>query len=109
MVLFIGIAQVTLWDPQAGPLEWRGNSDEIRAAHQASQPAVVQAISELGQSQALYQALKALQKRDESFTRAQERAVLIRRQATCFPFLRATFGDSARDRRTHECPASSES
>jgi oligopeptidase A len=60
-----------------GHLNGVANSDEIRAAHQASQPAVVQAISELGQSQALYQALKALQQRDESFTRAQERAVQL--------------------------------
>jgi oligopeptidase A len=68
-----------------GHLNGVANSDEIRAAHQASQPAVVQAMSELGQSQALYQALTTtmttLQNKTESsslvLSRAQDRAVQL--------------------------------
>lgn len=54
------------------------NSDELRAAHEKMQPAVIEAYQSLGQSQALFKALTALKQRQSvwaSLDEAQRRIV----------------------------------
>ncbi|KAL1521745.1 hypothetical protein AB1Y20_021400 [Prymnesium parvum] len=49
------------------------NGDELREAHREMQPSVIQTTTKLSQSYAVYRALEAIQKNDQSLDAAQKR------------------------------------